>query len=72
MLVAKERSASRRDRDISRMGGNFGNRGERVMPCDIEVLKQVPLFGLLDDEELAVLAAQVVQRAQWQDGRLFD
>ena len=29
------------------------------MPCDIQVLKQVPLFGLLDDEELAVLAAQV-------------
>ena len=29
------------------------------MPCDMEVLKRVPLFGLLDDEELAVLAAQV-------------
>src|SRR5207244_8648624 len=29
------------------------------MPCDIDVLKQVPLFGLLDAEELAVLAAQV-------------
>src|SRR5215831_7395656 len=29
------------------------------MPCDIEILKQVPLFGLLDNEELAVLAAQV-------------
>ena len=23
------------------------------MPCDIEALKQVPFFGLLDDEELA-------------------
>jgi uncharacterized membrane protein len=29
------------------------------MPCDTEVLKQVPLFALLDDDELAVLAAQV-------------
>jgi uncharacterized membrane protein len=29
------------------------------MPCDIQILKHVPLFGLLDDEELAVLAAQV-------------
>jgi len=29
------------------------------MPCDAEVLKQVPLFALLDDDELAVLAAQV-------------
>jgi uncharacterized membrane protein len=29
------------------------------MPCDIEVLKKVPLFGLLDDDELSVLATQV-------------
>jgi CRP/FNR family cyclic AMP-dependent transcriptional regulator len=29
------------------------------MPCDPEVLKQVPLFALLDDDEAAVLAAQV-------------
>jgi CRP/FNR family transcriptional regulator, cyclic AMP receptor protein len=29
------------------------------MPCDPQELKHVPLFGLLDDEELAVLAAQV-------------
>src|SRR5579871_1452065 len=29
------------------------------MPCDPEVLKQVPLFALLDDEEIAVLASQV-------------
>jgi uncharacterized membrane protein len=29
------------------------------MPCDPEILKQVPLFALLDAEELAVLAAQV-------------
>src|SRR5262245_53725907 len=29
------------------------------MPCNPEVLKHVPLFALLDDEELAVLAGQV-------------
>lgn len=29
------------------------------MPCNPEVLKQVPLFSLLDDDETAVLAAQV-------------
>ena len=29
------------------------------MPCDPEELKHVPLFALLDDEETAVLAAQV-------------
>jgi len=29
------------------------------MACDKEVLKNVPLFALLDDDELAVLAAQV-------------
>ncbi|MEQ1949492.1 MAG: DUF1003 domain-containing protein [Bryobacteraceae bacterium] len=29
------------------------------MPCDPDVLRQVPLFALLDDDELAVLAAQV-------------
>jgi len=27
--------------------------------CETEILRQVPLFGLLDDEELAVLASQV-------------
>src|SRR5882757_1734769 len=31
----------------------------RQMACNPEVLKQVPLFALLDDEETAVLAAQV-------------
>jgi CRP/FNR family cyclic AMP-dependent transcriptional regulator len=30
-----------------------------AMPCNPEVLKQVPLFALLDDDEIAVLAAQV-------------
>ncbi len=29
------------------------------MPCSTEALKGVPIFALLDDEELAVLAAQV-------------
>ncbi|HTB17208.1 MAG TPA: DUF1003 domain-containing protein [Bryobacteraceae bacterium] len=29
------------------------------MACDVEVLKNVPLFALLDDEETAVLAGQV-------------
>jgi CRP/FNR family transcriptional regulator, cyclic AMP receptor protein len=29
------------------------------MACDVEVLKNVPLFALLDEDELAVLAAQV-------------
>ena len=29
------------------------------MPCNPEVLRQVPLFALLDDEEAAVLAGQV-------------
>jgi CRP/FNR family transcriptional regulator, cyclic AMP receptor protein len=32
------------------------------MHCDPEALKQVPLFSLLDDDELAVLAAQVEQK----------
>jgi len=29
------------------------------MACDIEVLKQVPLFATLDDEEIAILASRV-------------
>jgi CRP/FNR family cyclic AMP-dependent transcriptional regulator len=29
------------------------------MPCDIQALKQVPFFALLDDDELTVLASQV-------------
>ena len=29
------------------------------MACNPEVLKQVPLFALLDNEELAVLAGQI-------------
>src|SRR5205085_4395476 len=33
--------------------------GRNEMACDPEILRQAPLFALLDDEELAVLAAQV-------------
>src|ERR1700757_3652963 len=29
------------------------------MPCEIEILKQVPLFALLDDEEAALLDSNV-------------
>ncbi|MGA9475358.1 MAG: cyclic nucleotide-binding domain-containing protein, partial [Terriglobales bacterium] len=29
------------------------------MTCDPELLKRVPLFALLDEDEMAVLAAQV-------------
>src|SRR5438093_6608898 len=32
------------------------------MACDPDILKQVPLFALLDDEETAVLAGQVEVR----------
>ncbi len=29
------------------------------MACDLQILREVPLFALLDDDELAVLAEQV-------------
>ena len=29
------------------------------MPCDPEILRNVPLFALLDEDEVAVLAGQV-------------
>src|SRR5215469_11523526 len=32
------------------------------MPCQPEVLREVPLFALLDDDEMAVLAGQVEMR----------
>jgi uncharacterized membrane protein len=32
------------------------------MPCDPEILRNVPFFALLDDEETAILAAQVEMR----------
>jgi uncharacterized membrane protein len=38
-------------------------RGESIMACDPEVLKHVPLFALLDDEEAAVLAGQVEMKS---------
>jgi uncharacterized membrane protein len=41
------------------------------MPCNPEELKHVPLFGLLDDDELAVLAAQVDLRQFSPRQRIF-
>src|SRR4051812_10192055 len=51
------------------------------MPCSPEVLRNVPLFALLDDEEIAVLAAQVelrkfaarqrIYKAGTSDGRAY-
>ena len=41
------------------------------MPCDLEELKHVPLFELLDEEELAVLAAQVEMRKFAARQRIF-
>lgn len=41
------------------------------MPCDPQELKHVPLFELLDDEELAVLAAQVDMRKFSPRQRIF-
>jgi uncharacterized membrane protein len=35
---------------------------EEFMACDPEVVKNIPLFALLDDEETAVLASQVEHR----------
>src|SRR5262252_9311743 len=37
---------------------HFPSRGE-PMACDQEILRDVPLFALLDDDERAVLASQV-------------
>src|SRR5260370_874287 len=41
--------------------GHFGKfrAWRHPMPCNPEILRQVPLFALLDDEETAVLAGQV-------------
>jgi CRP/FNR family cyclic AMP-dependent transcriptional regulator len=41
------------------------------MPCNLEELKHVPLFQLLDDDELAVLAAQVELRQFAARQRIF-
>src|SRR5262245_55454993 len=45
---------------VPRADARVPNRLTRLaMSCSPDVLKQVPLFALLDDEELAVLATQV-------------
>ncbi len=41
------------------------------MPCDLEELRHVPLFELLDEEELAVLASQVELRQFAARQRIF-
>lgn len=41
------------------------------MACSVVVLKEVPLFSLLDDEELAVLASQVELRKFTRRQRIF-
>jgi uncharacterized membrane protein len=46
-------------------------KAETAMPCDPEELKHVPLFELLDDDELAVLAAQVDMRKFATRQRIF-
>src|SRR6476661_3936791 len=47
--------------DAGREGPPAGPLQEGTMGCDADTLRQVPLFALLDDEELAVLAQQVEQ-----------
>src|SRR5437899_4349509 len=37
----------------------FSQRRRNPMPCNPSILRQVPLFALLDDDETAVLAGQV-------------
>jgi uncharacterized membrane protein len=41
------------------------------MPCDPEVLKTVPLFALLDDDEAAILAAQVEMKTFARRQRIY-
>ncbi|MFL6450621.1 MAG: DUF1003 domain-containing protein [Bryobacteraceae bacterium] len=41
------------------------------MPCKSELLKDVPLFALLDEEELSVLAGQVEMRTFAQRQRIY-
>lgn len=48
----------------------FAIRG-KTMACSVDVLKEVPLFSLLDDEELAVLASQVELRKFTPRQRIF-
>jgi len=43
-------------KDVSfRTGSNLGV----AMACEPEVLRNIPLFALMDDDEMAVLASQV-------------
>ena len=49
--------------------GNVKNRQHRLpcgmldsMPCSLDVLKEIPLFSLLDEDEMSVLASQVEVR----------
>src|SRR6478609_7581074 len=42
-----------------------------LMPCDVEILKEVPFFSLLDDDELKVLAAQVEMRTFMPRQRIY-
>jgi len=44
------------------MGRSYPLFLEVLMACSPEILRQVPLFALLDDEETAILAAQVEVR----------
>ena len=41
------------------------------MPCDTEVLRQVPLFSLFDDDERAVLAAHVEMKEFTANQRIY-
>lgn len=41
------------------------------MPCNPEVLKNVPLFALLDDEEIALLASQVEMKTYSTRQRIY-
>ena len=48
-----------------------GGLDPRPAPCDSHILRQVPLFALLDDEETAVLAAQVESRPSRPRQRIY-
>src|SRR5262245_11178212 len=41
------------------------------MPCDAQILRGAPLFSLLDDDELAVLASQVELRTFFARQRIY-
>src|SRR5206468_2711022 len=60
-------------RSRTRLISSVRDRRKRdtAMPCAPDELKHVPLFELLDDEELAVLAAQVEMRRFSPRQRIF-